>query len=138
MLDPTETNPAYVCGRLLATLDAIQFQGVGDVGATVVDRFYGRASTAPRLVFGQLLALAQSHLGAIDNDGTRVNLERELQEVLGLIGTQFPSTLSLEDQGGFAIGFWHQKAQRFADIRRRREERTAQGATNNTSTGEPK
>jgi CRISPR-associated protein Csd1 len=135
MLDPTETNPAYVCGRLLATLEDVQYKGVGDVGANVVDRFYGRASTAPRLVFGQLLALAQNHLGAIDNTGMRINVEKDLQEIIGLLdGPNFPSTLSPEDQGRFAIGFWHQKAYRFATSRHNREERAAAAS----STSDPK
>ena len=128
MLDPKESNPAYVCGRLLATLEAVQYQGVGDVGANVIDRFYGRVSTAPRLVFGQLLGFAQNHLGAIDNNGIRISLDREMQEIIDLLGSTFPPTLSLEDQGRFAIGYWHQKSHRFATIRRNRDERAATSA----------
>ncbi len=124
-LDPDNNQPAYLCGRLLATLEAIQYAGVGDVGANIVDRFYGKASTAPALVFGPLLTLAQSHLGAIDNDGQRVNLDRELSEIIGRLEPDLPRTLTLEAQGRFAIGYYHQKAHRFAEIRRRRDERAA-------------
>ena len=124
-LDPDNNQPAYLCGRLLATLEAIQYAGVGDVGANIVDRFYGKASTAPALVFGPLLTLAQSHLGAIDNDGQRVNLDRELSEIIGRLEPDLPRTLNLEAQGRFAIGYYHQKAHRFAEIRRRRDERAA-------------
>lgn len=123
MLDRTESNPAYVCGRLLATLEGVQYAGVGDVGATVIDRFYGRASTAPRLVFGQLLSLAQAHLGAINNIGLRVNLEKEIEEITDLLGPELPPSFSVEDQGRFAIGYWHQKAHRMTEIRERREAR---------------
>jgi CRISPR-associated protein Csd1 len=122
-LDPNNNEPAYLCGRLLATLEAIQSAGVGEVGANIVDRFYGKASTAPGLVFGTLLSLAQSHLGAIENEGQRVNLDRELSEIVGHLGGGLPRTLNLEDQGRFAIGYYHQKAHRFAEIRRRKDER---------------
>ena len=99
--------------------------GVGDVGANIVDRFYGKASTAPALVFGPMLTLAQSHLGAIKNDGQRINLDRELSEVVGRLESNLPKTLNLEDQGRFAIGYYHQKAHRFAEIRHRQDERAA-------------
>src|SRR5690606_7002954 len=81
-LDLENDNSAYLCGRLLSTLEAIQYAAVGDVGANIVDRFYGKASTAPALAFGPLLTLAQSHLGGIDNDGQRVNLDRELSQII--------------------------------------------------------
>ncbi len=124
-LDTGNTDPAYLCGRLMATLEAIQYAGVGDVGANVVDRFYGKASTAPSLAFGPLLTLAQSHLGAIANDGQRVNLDRELSAIIGQLDARLPHTLTLEQQGVFAIGYYHQKAHRFAEVQRRRDERAA-------------
>ena len=124
-LDLENHQPSYLCGRLLATLEAIQYAGVGDVGANIVDRFYGKASTAPALVFGPMLTLAQSHLGAIKNDGQRINLDRELSEVVGRLESNLPKTLNLEDQGRFAIGYYHQKAHRFAEIRHRQDERAA-------------
>lgn len=131
-LDSDNNDPAYLCGRLLATLEAIQYAGVGDVGANIIDRFYGKASTAPALVFGQLMTLAQSHLGAISSDGQRVNLDRELSDIVARLEANFPRTLTLEEQGRFAIGYYHQKAHRFAELRRRRDERAVQlAATRN-------
>ena len=94
-----------------------------------MDRFYGRASTAPALVFGPLLTLAQNHLGGIKNDGQRVNLDRELSEIIGRLGSDLPRTLTLEEQGRFAIGYYHQKAFRFAELRRRKDERAADAST---------
>lgn len=122
-LDPENNDPAYLCGRLMATLEAVQYAAVGDVGASVVDHFYGKASTAPALAFGPLLTLAQSHLGSINNEGQRVNLDREMSEILGQLEPRLPRTLTLEQQGVFAIGYYHQKAHRFAEMRRRRDER---------------
>jgi CRISPR-associated protein Csd1 len=131
-LDIENTDPAYLCGRLMATLEAIQYAAVGDVGATIIDRFYGKASTAPALAFGPLLTLAQSHLGGIDNDGQRINLDREMSDIIAHLDPKLPHTLTLEQQGVFAIGYYHEKAHRFAEIRRRRDDRlAANGAASN-------
>ena len=56
---------AYLCGRLLAQLNHIQYKALGKVNATIVDRFYGTASTAPALVFPRLLKGAVPHLATI-------------------------------------------------------------------------
>ncbi|MGI8551101.1 MAG: type I-C CRISPR-associated protein Cas8c/Csd1 [Dehalococcoidia bacterium] len=116
-LDREQMSSGYLCGRLLAVLEGVQYAAVGDVGADIVDRFYGRAATAPRAAFPILLRLAQSHLRTLGRDkpGLRVNLERELQEIAGKLPgrTGFPAFLPLEEQGRFALGFYHQKAERF-------------------------
>lgn len=123
-LDPENTDPAYLCGRLLAVLESVQYQGVGDVGATIVDRYYGRASTAPSLVFGQLLSLAQSHLKAIGSEATRIALSQRIADIVGKLDSRFPTRLSLEEQGRFAIGYYHQRAHDFAQARERTRERS--------------
>lgn len=108
-LDPNRTEPAYLCGRLFAHLEYIQLQAVNP-NATLVDRYYGTASTAPTSVFGYLVRNAQNHLAKVRKEryGQYVNLNKELQAILqGL--TQFPKLLNSEEQGLFAIGFYHQR-----------------------------
>lgn len=110
-LDLTNEDPAYVCGRLLATLDRIQRVALGTTNATIVDKFYGTASSAPASVFGTLLHGAQNHLGKMrrDRPGAHHRLQEQLEQVLGPMET-FPTTLTLQDQGLFALGFYHQRA----------------------------
>jgi CRISPR-associated protein Csd1 len=110
-LDTASTEPAYVCGRLLATLDRVQRVALGATNATIVDKFYGTASSAPASVFGTLLHGAQNHLGKMrrDRPGAHAALERQLEEVMAPLGA-FPMTLTLEQQGLFALGFYHQRA----------------------------
>jgi CRISPR-associated protein Csd1 len=110
-LDPANTRPAYICGRLLATLDRIQRIALGSTNATIVDKFYGTASSAPASVFGTLLHGAQNHLGKMrrDRPGAYRALEEQLEQVLAPIPA-FPMTLTLEEQGLFALGFYHQRA----------------------------
>jgi len=110
-LDASSTSPAYLCGRLLAIFERVQWAALGDVNATVVDRFYGTASTAPSLVFPRLFKSAEQHLSKLHGErpGQAVNLQKELEAVyLGL--NDFPRLLPLADQGKFALGFYHQRA----------------------------
>jgi CRISPR-associated protein Csd1 len=108
-LDLENPNPAYRCGRLLAVLAEIQRNAIGK--AVLVDRFYGTASSAPASVFSRLLRGARPHLAKLDRDrpGVAFALERRLEEVSSGI-TTFPTTLTLQEQGLFALGFYHQRA----------------------------
>jgi CRISPR-associated protein Csd1 len=80
-LDETNHDPGYLCGRLLAVLEQTQRQALGT--ATIVDRFYGSASSAPASVFGRLLRGAQPHLSRLERDrkGAFIALQRRLGEV---------------------------------------------------------
>lgn len=114
-LNPHNPEPAYRYGRLLAVLAEIQRAAIGK--AAVVDRFYGTASSAPASVFGRLLRGAQPHLAKLDRDrpGVAKALQRRLEEVMsGIEG--FQATLTLEQQGLFALGFYHQRAHDRAQI----------------------
>jgi CRISPR-associated protein Csd1 len=53
------------------------------------------------------MRLKNHHLAKLENQGRRVNLERLLGEIMDGI-TDFPPHLKLEDQGRFAIGYYHQ------------------------------
>ncbi|MDQ3692772.1 MAG: type I-C CRISPR-associated protein Cas8c/Csd1 [Chloroflexota bacterium] len=108
-LDESNENPAYVCGRLLAILDSIQYYSLGRPNATLVDKFYGTASSAPASVFGTLLHNTQHHLAKLRKKGEGIALEKRLTQALGLL-KEFPRTLTLPEQGQFAIGYYHQRA----------------------------
>lgn len=104
-LDPNLKEPAYRLGRLFAALEKTQQDALGDVGATIRDRFYSAASATPGVVFPRLLRSYQHHLSKMDRGKVgREILVREIFEPL----TNFPSHLNLTDQGLFAIGYYHQ------------------------------
>jgi CRISPR-associated protein Csd1 len=111
---PTETQShcAYKCGRLLAVIERIQSAAIGNPNATLTDRYYGSASTAPASVFGVLLRMTQPHLSKLrkQNQGQAIALERALQDAMP---DQFPTTLSLTEQGLFALGYYHQRREFF-------------------------
>lgn len=109
-LNETHPDAAYHCGRLLAILEKIQRAALGDINATVVDRFYGAACASPGSILGNLVNDAQSHLGKMRRGSGDGWAQRTLEEVQSAIGNEYPKTLTLQRQGLFALGFYHQKA----------------------------
>ncbi|MBF0214279.1 MAG: type I-C CRISPR-associated protein Cas8c/Csd1 [Magnetococcales bacterium] len=124
-LDTTRPDPAYRLGRLFAALEKTQEEALPGINATIRDRFYGAASATPGSVFPRLLRTYQHHLGKI-SFGAKVNREKNVQEIMSAV-TDIPSTLSLEEQGLFAIGYYHQRQAFF----------TAKGDTNPISIDNP-
>lgn len=108
-LDPNNMNVGYRLGRLFATLEKIQSDTNPGINATIRDRFYGAASSTPVTVFGNLLRLANHHLSKLEKEkpGLAVVRKQLLGEVMGGI-QDFPAHLALEDQGRFAVGYYHQ------------------------------
>ncbi len=113
-LDREEPNAAYRLGRMFAVLEAAQYNALGRVNATIRDRYFGAASATPASVFPLLLRGGQNHLANLRKEGKGGGLERELEEIMAGLGTDLPRSLRLEDQGRFAIGYYHQRAARFA------------------------
>jgi CRISPR-associated protein Csd1 len=113
-LDTSCAETAYVLGRLLAVLDKAQSLAIPGANATIVDRYYGTASTAPATVFPTLLQKGQQHLGKLRGDSERPwafkVVDKALTEVTEhLKASPFPKTFSLGNQGLFALGFYHQR-----------------------------
>jgi len=123
-LETTSTEPAYLCGRLLAVLDVIQSRAIGNPNATIVDKFYGSASSAPASVFGTLLHGAQAHMSKLHRDqpGMHYRLQETLESITEPL-MAFPKTLTLEQQALFALGFYHQRAADRRAAKERKEER---------------
>ena len=107
-LDTKNNNVGYCLGRLFATLEKIQDEANPGINATIRDRFYGAASGTPVTVFPNLIRLMTHHLSKMDNPGRVINFEKLVGEILDKIA-DFPPTLSMEDQGRFALGYYHQK-----------------------------
>jgi len=120
-LDPEldrEDREAYACGRLLAELESIQRAALGRINATITDRYYGSASSTPASVFGMLVGDAQSHLSKLrkTKPGVHSAVQERLEEIMSNLGG-YPKTLTMERQGLFALGYYHQRAQNRAGIK---------------------
>ena len=108
MLDGDNQNIGYRLGRLFAVLEKAQEEANPGLNATIRDRYYGAASSTPVTVFPILMKLKNHHIAKLENRGRAVNLERLLGDIMEEI-TDFPAHLSMEDQGRFAIGYYHQR-----------------------------
>ena len=112
-LNRSETNTAYRLGRLFAVYERVQRAALGKVNATIKDRYFGAASATPASVFPMLERGSTSHLASLrkgNKGGLAHWYDREIDEILTGIQTEFPRSLRLADQGRFAIGYHHQRA----------------------------
>jgi CRISPR-associated protein Csd1 len=109
-LDRQNSDPAYLLGRLFATLDRIQQDALGQVNATTAERYYGAASSTPASVFPTLLRRSQHHLAKLSREkaGLAVLRDKALAEIVGGLHG-FKRTMTLPEQGLFALGFHHQR-----------------------------
>lgn len=112
-LDYSNLSAGYRLGRLFAVLEKIQEETNPGINATIRERFYGAASSTPVTVFSNLMKLKNHHLAKMEHPGRRVNLERLIGEIVDGVN-DFPSQLTLADQGRFAIGYYHQRQALFS------------------------
>lgn len=108
-LNKEHPEAAYQCGRLLAILAGLQRAALGDVGAGVVQRYYVAASQTPGLTLGRLVANAKNHLNKLEG-GLAYWFEDQIAEIMSRIQDRIPTTLDLERQSLFALGYYQQIA----------------------------
>ena len=132
-LNENNPHPAYLCGRLMSLLEQAQKRAIPGIKRTIVNSFFATASSAPASVFPRLLRLAQNHLNTLQRDqpGTFYRLQERIEGVISLMPPEFPRIFTLQEQGTFMIGYYHQRA---ADRAAARE--AAQRKQSNESEGE--
>ena len=121
--DSNDRLPANVCGKIFAVMESIQRAALGkDLNAGIRDRFFSFASTSPAPAFGRLMKLSQNHISKLRHDkpGLAIILDRQLQELCSLLN-EFPSIFSLEEQGQFALGYYHQRQQDYDNAKGNKE-----------------
>ncbi|GAB2591739.1 type I-C CRISPR-associated protein Cas8c/Csd1 [Nitrincola alkalisediminis] len=106
--NPEEKRIGYRLGCLFAVLEKLQTDANPGLNATIRDRYYSSASCTPKSVFGTLMRLHSHHLKKLPHQGQRVNAEKRIAEIMADIN-DFPAHLNLENQGLFAIGYYHQR-----------------------------
>ena len=131
-LDKENTSIGYRLGRLFATLERIQQAANPGINATIRDRFYASASSTPATVFGNLMRLKNHHLAKLESAKQLTFYEKLLGEIIYQDANKpgiaaFPAHLSLEEQGQFAIGYYHQKQDFFV----KKEDGTSISSDNN-------
>ena len=123
--EPNFPNAAYHCGAWLAVYANLQRAAMGDVNATLVQRFYASASRTPARVFGTLDRMGQVYLGILRKEKRGLDriYEDKLNAVCAFFGSDLahclPTTLNLEGQSYFALGYHQMCTQITGEIRKR-------------------
>lgn len=109
-LDLENKNQAYLCGRLFAVLEKIQQDASGGgLNRTIKDSYFASACSKPSTVFPKLYKLSQNHIKKLSSP---IFYNKLCGEILDGLDGKFPSTLSLDDQGRFIVGY----AQQYRDL----------------------
>ncbi|WP_448865068.1 type I-C CRISPR-associated protein Cas8c/Csd1 [Clostridium sp.] len=108
-LNKENNEQPYLLGRLFAVLEFIQKDANPGIKATIRDRYFNSACATPASVFPVLIKLMNSHIKKLerDNPGAKISYENQLTEIMGKLD-EFPRRLTLEEQGKFDLGYYHQ------------------------------
>lgn len=114
-LNEASEETAYVLGRLFSVLECIQIEANPGIKATIRDRYFNAACATPALVFPILIKLKNSHIKKIEREkeSAKRYYENLLMEIIGKLGEEYPKRLSLEEQGKFTIGYYHQMQKKY-------------------------
>lgn len=104
-LNKENTNPAYLCGRLFAVLEKLQQDAAGGtLNTTIVDSYFSSACSKPSTVFPKLMELSNHHIKKVGGS----YFKSLIGEIIDPLDGEFPTTLSLDDQGRFIVGYYQQ------------------------------
>lgn len=127
-LDPDNPDPAYQLGRLFAVLEAAQYAALGRVNASIADRYYGAASATPARVFGALMRGARTHISDAKKRNRGRWIDGRIEEILShLSSPNLPRSLRMEDQGRFAVGYYHERGARPRSVEAGSDDEQANG-----------
>ena len=106
---------SYVLGRMFAVLESIQKDANPGINATIRDRYFNSACATPASIFPVLIKLKNSHIKKIDRGSVagKIYYEKLLADLMGKLDVSeknagIPKRLSLEEQGKFMLGYYHQ------------------------------
>lgn len=113
-LNESSEDTAYVLGRIFSVWEQIQEAANPGLNSTIKDRYFNAACATPTAVFSKLQVLSNHHLRKIEK-GREVYFEKKLTELMSKLhgGEALPKTLSLDEQGMFILGYYHQTQKRY-------------------------
>ncbi|MCY4100818.1 MAG: type I-C CRISPR-associated protein Cas8c/Csd1, partial [Rhodobacteraceae bacterium] len=117
-LDKNFSNRGYVLGRLFSVYEEIQIEALGNVNASIKDKYYGLASSSPQQAFRTLEVGTQHHLAKIRKlkPGLAIYLEKRIGSIMELMVPDkepIPISLNLLEQAMFGVGYYHQRNNSF-------------------------
>lgn len=113
-LNEESVDKAYVLGRLFSVLESIQLDANKGIKSTIRDRYFNSACTTPASVFPILIKLKNSHMKKIEREkgSAKIYYENLLTDIMAKL-EEFPKRLSLEEQGKFDLGYYHQMQKKY-------------------------
>lgn len=108
-LNEQATLPAYLLGRLFAVLEKAQKEAISNANATITDRYFTSACASPASVFPVLLRLSRHHIAKAAYGYT---IDKQIEQIMNRLEVDkqpFPAHLSLDEQGIFILGYYHQR-----------------------------
>ena len=111
-LNETSTNIPYTLGRLFEIYEEVQEKANPSINATIKDKYFNAASATPATIFPILGNLCQKHLRKLEI-GSRIHLDSQISQIKSILGETYPIRLSLQEQGSFDLGYYHQKQYRY-------------------------
>ena len=153
--------PAYVYGQLMAVYENLQWKSDDaeqkrrrdkteskepkkEINLTVTDRYFGLASTFPKVAFPRIQDLARAHMRKLRREDPRSAnaIDSRIQELYGFLEPSasgpFLPQLGLEGQGLCALGYYHQKARSRSQAQDRKQVNDAANQSLNESRDEEK
>lgn len=122
-LNKESHDKSYVLGRLFAVLESIQMDANPGIKATIRDRYFNSACATPAVIFPVLIKLKNSHIKKLERekDSLKIYYEKLLAEIMDKLEEEicFPLRLTLEEQGKFDLGYYHQMQEKY----KKREEK---------------
>lgn len=121
-LNENSKNIPYNLGRMFAVLEHIQEESADNkINSTIKDRYFNSACATPASIFPILLKLKNSHMKKVErkNVGIKINFEKMLTDIQSRFSVTddqmiaYPRRLSLEEQGMFILGYYHQTQKRY-------------------------
>lgn len=113
-LNETSDYTPYVLGRLFALLEMVQVDSVrannksAKITTTIKDKYFTSASATPALVFPRLVSLSQHHQRKL-SEGAKIYYDRKITELEGRLHETLPTRFTLQEQGAFHLGYYHEK-----------------------------
>jgi len=124
-LNVESKNQAYLLGRLFAVLEKAQEEASSNrLNSTIKDRYFTSACANPATTFPVLLRLSQHHIAKAEYGYTIERKIREIMDAFEVDNDPFPRSLSLEEQGIFVLGYYHQRSYFF--VRKENKEESNQ------------
>lgn len=113
-LNEESRETAYVLGRLFSILESIQAEANPGIKATIRDRYFNSACATPASIFPVLVKLKNNHIKKLERDrgSAKPYYEKLLTEIMEKLD-EYPKRLSLEEQGKFILGYYHQVQKKY-------------------------